>query len=983
MRLPFDQTNLRSPSQNRLSPVSSPRVQPLDLQTSANTAKLESLKQLGKGIFSIGDAIFQNYANEIRDEKKRNDLLIQYDLNEFSAEQKRDLENNPPDSFGDASARIRDRMYGNSELDGDNPGFAKQLAEKYGFSEKEMEVYLRKYEVENRLDAMVQQTQRENTAKVFNVTTKLDKGLTDYVQNFDINGYEGLSKTELSNAIDTRLLEIWKDSTEGLNTVLKQKLEIETYEDFKKIKQGFLGQYDTKINQENLANLGRKINSILSKNFEREEALSQIRSTLNTAEEEGTITEAQKVEREQNAQALYDRTLYERLIREDPQRLLEMMQSQKEGEDSIFPGMSPLERMQKYNEVQNVINGNLAEGLSNTRKSLEDSIKQTLNPNQDLASLELFVESEAQKLPDETERASYLMTFDYTKRLRGRIPADPNKTNLPYLESQLLEPEPLTVNANGEYDPSAAFKKVQVDNFKKQIKAIMDSRLSDMGRSWQMMNPQADPFAESSIKANLEHQIRFLGNPNQSLNSMVRSGRVRLLPNAVQEQAIVALESLESGVEYARALDTTLKNAGQFAPYLLEQLGRDKKDGGIGLEPSSYFNTVFLQNDQPEAIRNNILGNLRRSVRNRETNNKNFGVLAKGMPKVDFQRMIRTNETIKDFDASYPKNIPGVSAFVNSSIDMVEGYALEMLSRDTELTTNDAVQMAVDHLINANYVFLDPSFSGGTGLKVRIPRSEMRELTQEQMEDALSVYYEEAIASIADPRIRETAEDRQWAWFNNPDDTGFQLYVRTEDLSSWAAVQGDFSQIKYEKLRVIASLPETTEKMSTGTQVQEFLEDTGLRKSEEQIKKDRAALGEAPKMGTGITLWDILGSGFELIQEGGEWIMESVEPKREYIKKREKQKPEEPKTRSAKKVVEPEENPLQEELTQLLNEARGMTESAGIEKLNEYASIANERIRLNDQKGAQRYIRLVRAQLAEEKTKVQAMEDLLNFRKSR
>ena len=386
MRLPFDQTNLRSPSQNRLSPVSSPRVQPLDLQTSANYAKLESLKQLGKGIFSIGDAIFQNYANEIRDEKKRNDLLIQYDLNEFSAEQKRDLENNPPDSFGEASARIRDRMYGNKESE--EPGFAKQLAEKYGFSEKEMEVYLRKYEVENRLAAMVQQTQRENTAKVFNVTTKLDKGLTDYVQNFDINGYEGLSKTELSNAIDTRLLEIWKDSTEGLNTVLKQKLEIETYEDFKRIKQGFLGQYDTKINEENLANLGRKINSILSKNFEREEALSQIRSTLNTAEEEGTITEVQKVEREQNAQALYDRTLYERLIREDPQRLLEMMQSQKEGKTSIFPGMSPFERMQKYNEVQDVINGNLAQGLSNVRKSLEDSIKQTLNPNQDLASLE-------------------------------------------------------------------------------------------------------------------------------------------------------------------------------------------------------------------------------------------------------------------------------------------------------------------------------------------------------------------------------------------------------------------------------------------------------------------------------------------------------------------------------------------------------------------------------------------------------------------
>ena len=78
MRLPFDQTNLQRPSQNRLSPVSSPRTQSLDLQTSANYAKLESLKQLGKGIFSIGDAIFQNYAEEKREEKRRELELLSW-----------------------------------------------------------------------------------------------------------------------------------------------------------------------------------------------------------------------------------------------------------------------------------------------------------------------------------------------------------------------------------------------------------------------------------------------------------------------------------------------------------------------------------------------------------------------------------------------------------------------------------------------------------------------------------------------------------------------------------------------------------------------------------------------------------------------------------------------------------------------------------------------------------------------------------------
>ncbi|MFZ9069283.1 MAG: hypothetical protein ACO23R_18070, partial [bacterium] len=280
-------------------------------------------------------------------------------------------------------------------------------------------------------------------------------------------------------------------------------------------------------------------------------------------------------------------------------------------------------------------------------------------------------------------------------------------------------------------------------------------------------------------------------------------------------------------------------------------------------------------------------------------------------------------------------------------------------------------------LIDFNYVFLDPDFSGGTGRKVRIPRGEMRDLTPEQMEDALSVYVKEAYDSIQDPRIRETAEDREWAWFNNPDDTGFKLYTRTPDLQSWAAVGGDLAEISYEKLRVIASLPETTEQAATSTQILETTTDLGLTPG---LQKGAKQAGEEIKMGTGVTLWDILGSGFELMEEGGEWVMESVRPKREYVKKRSDNQ-----TRAAspKKVVEPETNPILEELTLLQNDAQTMEETAGIEKLNEYASIVKERIQQNDLKGAQRYLRLVRAQLAEEKTKAEAMNDLLNFRNSR
>jgi len=184
---------------------------------------------------------------------------------------------------------------------------------------------------------------------------------------------------------------------------------------------------------------------------------------------------------------------------------------------------------------------------------VDDVLNEVLNPNTDQAALELFFESEVSKLPAE-EQPVLQIAFDYAKRLRGRMP-DVNKTNLLYLEAQLLESEPAMFDESGGKDPSVGYKRTQLKRFKDQIKAIRDFRLSDMALSWQTMNPQADPFAESSIKANLEHQIKFLGNPNISLNELVRSGRVRLLPNQVQRESILRLESLESGVEYAQALD--------------------------------------------------------------------------------------------------------------------------------------------------------------------------------------------------------------------------------------------------------------------------------------------------------------------------------------------------------------------------------------------------------------------------------------------
>ena len=140
MRLPFDQTNLRSPSQNRLSPVSSPRVQPLDLQTSANTAKLESLKQLGKGIFSIGDAIFQNYANEKKQEKKLQYEALGIDVQKESLKLEEDLRSTPSSSQQEDEIRVNEFWYGKRA---ENESRFKELQKKYDLPEKELKVLRR------------------------------------------------------------------------------------------------------------------------------------------------------------------------------------------------------------------------------------------------------------------------------------------------------------------------------------------------------------------------------------------------------------------------------------------------------------------------------------------------------------------------------------------------------------------------------------------------------------------------------------------------------------------------------------------------------------------------------------------------------------------------------------------------------------------------------------------------------------------------
>jgi hypothetical protein len=435
-----------------------------------------------------------------------------------------------------------------------------------------------------------------------------------------------------------------------------------------------------------------------------------------------------------------------------------------------------------------------------------------MRPKAQLARLANDFDQNIELLPETKNgrpfRAKYQMAFDYVESLAHDM-ADPLKANRLTVETALARKPPEYYSIEGG-DPAIELKERAYLRYINHHKQIRESRAKDPAAYYAEKSPKQNAleyFDESSLEGSIREQTRYLtgeGHIPFQLAEEVRKGRINLLPNQVKEVLLNELGNIREGVPYAMALRTYLEPAGKFAPLLMEEFSRDKKNGGIGLELSAYHYTM------PHS--NAILQRMRTSELIRPELNKRQSEILGAVQSKDFSIAIVSNDIFDGFRQSMAIGDTSSKQLVNSTLEMVKGYTLMLMEEGQSF--NDAVEMANDHILGKQFAFLTPGFDDG--YKVRIPRAEMENLEDGQFEDALTVAAQQALESIDNPAIRATAEDRVFRWSNSPLDTGLILYSQDPDSLLFVPVASEKGEITWSELRALASVVDELPDRPTG-----------------------------------------------------------------------------------------------------------------------------------------------------------------------
>ena len=284
------------------------------------------------------------------------------------------------------------------------------------------------------------------------------------------------------------------------------------------------------------------------------------------------------------------------------------------------------------------------------------------------------------------------------------------------------------------------------------------------------------------------------------------------------------------------------------------------------------------------------------------------------------------------------------------------------------------------------------------------------------------MFLTEVEGKIQDPLIRETFNDREWAWFNDSMDQGFDLYTRVPGgLDQWVRVTvGDNDKqplIPYSKLRVMAEDPKVAEKapgVISKTPVVGPVVDTldsmgaggiGLQEGAKRVgktskgtgvtgfSKERAAeqltnavetIGEGVSSGTETLFNDVLPGAVDgVVDFFTDTEAEKAERRERFKRIAEKKSG---KTQKNSEISEPIDLTADEisELEKEINVLGDFNDLPVVRKLLNDAKFASTSTQVaGAAKVVQNNLIQIRALIAQEKTKRENMNDLLNFRNSR
>lgn len=794
-RLPFETASV-IPQQNRLSAPNIPNAPgPLDVSVPGAGAQNRALMSLGESIAKIGRTaadIYLTQAEKEKDEQAKIAIVqagqfIDERFNEHLAEQRSE----PAKDATEAMMRYDYFLNGAEGVggleDNEGTGLYQSIARQYKDAPKRVkmavEELLKNKEIQTRHVLKIQAQDRNSAVQVGKGVFAAQQSLFNYEQDLTPDYFAGTTKMlddefqgVLGNDLNERIDSALEGLSPGQQEIARQRLQSYALQ----TAQGVIRARDAYIQGELSASFARDEVEILKSAAPREKRLMAYETLQIEKAKKGLIASDRVPGIVIQFENRLDESDFDRLKLEDPTGLLDKLQN-----DEDFLPTFRENRFQKILEVESYIRTRAREGEVAARKQLGFTIAAILSPSTSTLPEEKRAELESPAtletlvaaLPEEQDRVIARGLHTYAIKTRNTLQDLPQKDILELTQIKETLRPPVFIDGVSNLDLN---KFEQIYNV--TLKAIDDieERWKENGASFYQRAEGESPTSSSTLEAVVDRQLRYhkldktKNLTPRELRRLHQGGinghQIRLVSDQDKQALGEDYRGTQSGAERQRFMNDTLADAGStFSAMLMSELAM-KEPGGIGLP---YRSMLYTESSQPGTVEN-----LYNAEINAKTNRENVRTLFGSDAGNSMQQVmdeIIANDDVRSFMSSFTID-PGAEAVRNEFQQFMIDYTLEMGRR--EIPLSESVDLMAQHLINDNYVFIQPNPETPP---VRLKSTQLGYLPEGKMEEALTQYTEQLLADRRNGMIDLVGSDDLWAWKVRGDEKGLELVFLNEN----------------------------------------------------------------------------------------------------------------------------------------------------------------------------------------------------------
>lgn len=830
-RLPFQQATVL-PQQNRLQAPSVPNAPgPMPTEVPGANARYQALQSLGESIAKIGRTAADIYLTQAEKEQDEQAKIAIVQAGQFYDDQFNgfltDLEKDPTDS-AHAMARYE------SFITGLRNTFQEQYKNKPKRVRNAAQQILDDKNVQVKHLIQMQAVRRQQKADISQRATKVVEALGVAAQGLDAEFFASTAQQgeqEFREQYTQRTQELIDPILQGMPSGLRQEVMLQVDDDAIRHVLGAVQRRQGYLQETALAGLIEEEDRILRTAPNREQALDEYTEAMNDAAGSGVITQPQAANKIVDFGRKYDDVQIAALRGSGDIATVGALLEALENDPEQFPSLPLPDRSLEISKARRELQRLQSAFAGQVRQSIEFDIGSMLDPSfrelkpdvQRRIKSEDALEAKLAPLPAE-EQDAYRALFGYAKNASDLL-ADVEVMNMQELANTeaLLRPDRyIEGEQNKIFNEQAGLYNQAI----KQMAAVQERRIKDPASFYKIPEGQS-PFTATTIKEVLNTELEYVGSSieavsDKQLRRMHISGNVRLFSNETLKALKTEYDGLESGPQVRAFVQQFERQTQKYGPMAFAEVaGNNKNQPGIGL-PARAMLYAEISSD-------GTLQNLFDSERNAKVNRENTSDIFEGSNLNEVESTTLGNEDINNFIDSIQID-PGGAALAQDFKDAIVDYVLELGRGPLGVPLGDAVELAADHIVNENYVFLDVNRGDAP---VRLRNEQLGGFSSEDMGKALTDWTTQWLtkrrAGMADVAI----EDDLWIWKVRGDETGLELVSLNPARGNQIANRSSGEVMNFQDLKLI------TERYVNG--------ETQLQLDAESQAEEQQIISEQPK----------------------------------------------------------------------------------------------------------------------------------------